>query len=254
MPGLGSLRDARGFTLTELLVTLAVLGLVMGAAAQLQVSSGLMLLRGENQAEAHQAARAVMLMEDDLRMTGYGYPISLTRITAATATSVTFWADVTNGSTTLSATANAGATTLTVGTNAGFKVGDTLYLINGNQWESRTIASLGGGTTITLAAATGASYPQGSQVGRAKQLVYAWAGGTLTKDSGDGAGAQVIATGIQTFQFSYFSAADTSISTPVSAANLPNIRRVRITATAQSAASLNRGAIAISSDVRPRNL
>ena len=110
-----------------------------------------------------------MLMEDDLRLAGYGYPTSQTKITTATATSITFWADVTGATAVLSATANAGATILTVNTTAGLKVGDTIYLINGNQWESQTISALGGGgTTVTISMATTTSYTQGTVVGRAQ--------------------------------------------------------------------------------------
>ena len=247
--------NAGGFSLADLLVSLAVLGLVMGAAAELQISGGTLVERGQNLAEALQAARAAMLMEDDLRLAGYGYPSSLTRITAATATSITFWADVTDASTALSATANAGVTNLTVDTTAGLKVGDTIYLINGNQSESKTVSALGGGgTAITLSAATTTSYPQGTIVGRPRQITYSWAGGTLSKDAGDGAGAQTIATAIQSFQFGYFDANDAAISTPVGAANLPSIRRISVAATAQSTATQNQGTVVVRSDVRPRNL
>ena len=67
-------RDQRGYTLTELLITVAILGLVMAAVLAVQMTSNTMFLRGENQAEAQQGARAAMLMEEDLRMAGYGCP------------------------------------------------------------------------------------------------------------------------------------------------------------------------------------
>src|SRR3989442_6144729 len=66
--------DRQGFTLTELLVTLAIMGLVMAALVGVQVSGNTLVLTGENQAQAQQAARTAMLMEEDLRLGGYGYP------------------------------------------------------------------------------------------------------------------------------------------------------------------------------------
>ena len=47
---------------------------------------------------------------------------------------------------------------------------------------------------------------------------------------------------------------DAALSTPVSAVNLPNIRRISVAATAQSTATQNQGAVVVNSDVRPRNL
>ena len=247
--------DSGGFSLADLLVSLAVLALVIGAAAELQISGGTMVGRGQNLAEALQAARAAMLMEDDLRLAGYGYPSSLTRVTTATATSITFWADITDASTALSATVNAGVTNLTVDATAGLRVGDTIYLINGNQSEDKTVSALGGGgTTMTISTATTTSYPQGTVVGRPRQITYSWAGGALSKDAGEGAGPQTIATALQSFQFGYFDANDAALSTPVSAASLPSIRRISVAATAQSTATQNRGTVVVNSDVRPRNL
>ena len=86
-------------------VMLAIMGLVMAALVGVQVSGNTLVLTGENQAQAQQAARTAMLMEEDLRLVGYGYPPALTAISAASQTSITFWADLNNVSTTLSAAA-----------------------------------------------------------------------------------------------------------------------------------------------------
>src|SRR2546422_969170 len=45
-------RDEHGFTLAELLITIAILGLVMAAVLGVQLTSSTMFLRGENQADA----------------------------------------------------------------------------------------------------------------------------------------------------------------------------------------------------------
>src|SRR6202011_3975266 len=91
-------------------------------------------LTGQNKTEAQQGARGTLLMEEDLRQAGYGFPantIANPVFSAASATSVTFWADLTNTSTTLSAAAASGDSTLTGTTGAGFASPNVIYLING---------------------------------------------------------------------------------------------------------------------------
>lgn len=62
----------RGFTLTELLVAVAVLGLIMTGLLTLMMSGNQTYLTGSNQADAQGAARAVLeRMTTDLREAGY---------------------------------------------------------------------------------------------------------------------------------------------------------------------------------------
>lgn len=255
--------DRRGFTLTELLVTIAILGLVMGAVLSVYMSGTTIGLTGENKAEAQQAARAAALMEEDLRLAGYGFPTYFPpsqpqpAITAASPTAITFWADLMNTSTTLTANVNAGTAALPVATTGGFAVNDPVYLINGTQFAQLTVGAIGA-TTITVnpnvACPAGAicppAYPQGAQLGRPRSVAYSWNAATLTltKDAGDGTGPQPLATGIQAFQLTYFDGNENPTAV------LANIRRIAITLTAQSAAALNRGTFTINSTVRPRNL
>jgi prepilin-type N-terminal cleavage/methylation domain-containing protein len=262
-------RDARGFTLTELLITMAILGLVMAAVLGVQLTSSTMFLRGENQAEAQQAARAAMLMEEDLRMVGYGCPelgcptpppgpLPQQKITAASVSSITFWADTLNVSTQLSAAVAAGATTLPVVNAAGIIVGDRIYINNGTTWETKVVtAKAANNLSLTVAALTNA-FPQGVQVGRPRLIAYTYtaATGTLTKDAGDGNGAQTLATGISGLTFGYFNnISDAPIGAPVSAANLTLIGRIQIQTTTLSAqAASGRSTYQINTNVRPRNL
>jgi len=267
-------RDEHGFTLAELLITIAILGLVMAAVLGVQLTSSTMFLRGENQADAQQAARAALLMEEDLRMVRYGCPDlgcptpppagAQQAISVASTTSITFWADTLNASTTLSAAVAAGAGALPVVDASGVNLNDRIYLNNGSTWETKVVTAKAG-NTLTVAALTNA-YPQGVLVGRPRRIVYAInaATGTLTKDAGDGNGAQTLATGVTGLTFSYFNtAADAAIpiaaGTPpaLSATNLLLIGRVQIRTTTQSALASGTGGFGtfqINSNVRPRNL
>ncbi len=247
--------DRQGFTLTELLVTLAIMGLVMAALVGVQVSGNTLVLTGENQAQAQQAARTAMLMEEDLRLVGYGYPPALTAITAASQTSITFWADLNNVSTTLSAALAAGGKTFTVAGGLGINPNDTIYLVNGSTSDALTVKTVVG-TTITVNTGPANAYPAGALVGRPLPVTYSWAGTTLSKDPGDGTGSQALATGVQVQQFSYFDTTDTAILASNVTANLANIRRVAITMTAQSTAPnpCNARSFTVTTYVRPRNL
>jgi prepilin-type N-terminal cleavage/methylation domain-containing protein len=67
--GLG---DQRGFTLAELLVVTALVGLVMAGVLSLLMSSNQSYQRGTNQVEAQQSARVVMArMAQEIREAGY---------------------------------------------------------------------------------------------------------------------------------------------------------------------------------------
>ena len=248
--------DRQGFTLTELLVTLAVMGLVMAALVGVQVSGNTLVLTGENQAQAQQAARTAMLMEEDLRLVGYGYPPALTAVTGASQTSITFWADLNNVSTTLSTAAAAGTKILTVAGGLGINPSDSLYLSSGSTSETQTVKTIVGPTITLNGTGLANAYPAGAVVGRPLPVTYSWAGNTLSKDPGDGTGPQTLATGVQVQQFSYFDTTDTAILTSNLAANLANIRRVAITMTAKSTAPnpCNARSFTVTTYVRPRNL
>jgi type II secretory pathway pseudopilin PulG len=246
----------QGYSLAELLVVCAVLGLVMAGVLTISMTGNTVALSGQNKTEAQQGARSTLLMEEDLRQAGYGFPTNTPAtpvFVSASATAVTFWADLTNTSTTLSAAASAGATTLPVVSGAGFAAPNVIYVVNGGQWETATVASATA-TTITLSGAGLVNaYPAGSQVGRPRQITYSWDGvGTLSKN--DGTGVQPAVTGVTAFQLSYFDSTETLIPSGSLSANLANIRRVAISMTVQSAAAQNRGTFSLNASVRPRNL
>lgn len=242
-----------GYSLAELLVVIAMLGLVMAGVLSVYLTGNTLALSGQNKADAQQGARATLQIEEDLRLAGYGYPPT-TAFVAATATSITFWADLTAASTTLTAAVAAGATTLAVTSGSGFAAGDTLYLINEAQWQTFAVASATA-TTITTTSGAVAAYPQGSQVGRPRQITYSWNGVNtpLLRDAGDGTGPQTAVTGVTAFQLDYYDGNDNLTS------NLAGIRRVRITMTVNRRPGPGPdprfdGTFKMVSSVRPRNL
>ena len=179
-----------GYSLAELLVVCAVLGVVMAGILTLSMTGSTVALTGQNKTEAQQGARSTLLMEEDLRLAGYGFPTNATAnpvFVAASATSVTFWADLTNASTTLTAAAAAGTGTLSVTNGAGFVSPNVVYVINQGVWETATVASATA-TSITLTAGLTNTYPAGAQVGLPHQITYSWDGvGTLSRNAGSGA-------------------------------------------------------------------
>lgn len=258
--------DARGFTLMEILIAMSTFLIVLFAIYTSFESSRSTYAAGEQKADIQQNARIAMeLMGADLRLAGYGFPTGAgNAITAAAATSVTFWGDLTGASTTImNVDVNPGATTLNVEDASGIQAGDTIYLINGGQWEQLTVQSVNTGAnpnTISTTAAVANAYPWGSQVGRPRQITYSWNAGTLSKDDGEGGGLQPLADNIQlpvapNTLFAYFDASDVQIGPPVGGANLANIRRITINLTAQSPQGWWRQqTFNIASDIRPRNL
>jgi type II secretory pathway pseudopilin PulG len=249
------LRDTRGFSLTELLVSCGVLGMVLAALGGVLTTGTQVSQDGNSRHEAQQAARAGLIMEEDLKLTGSGFPPAGLKITAATPTSVSFWADITGASTTLSANANVNDTTLNVQSAAGFAAGDVIYLINTDQFSTVTVGSAAG-TLITLnAPGSPVAYSQGVQVGRPKLIRFVWDNvNTLLKDAGEGGGLQPLAVGVTACNLTYFDANDIVILPANLNANLGNIRRIVVTLTAQSTGNQEQRSFSLTSSVRPRNL
>jgi Tfp pilus assembly protein PilW len=225
---------------------------------------------GEAKADIQQNARlAIEMIEADLRMVGYGYPTDpalvnpLVKVNAATGTSIDFWADINNASTILAADVNVGNTTFSVTNASGISVGNGIWLINGGTFDSFTVTGVNTGAnpnTITVSAAAARTYPRGIQVGRPMRIVYSYGaanGGTISKDSGDGGGAQALIDNVSAFSLQYFDMNDNTIAVPVAAGSLRNIRRITVDFTVRSARSAGPSgfqSFRISSDVRPRNL
>lgn len=248
-----ALHGPPGFALAELLVVLAILGLVMAAIQNVAMTGNTVALMAQNRAEVQQGARGALQMEEDLRMAGYGCPATLTVFTAASPTALTFWADLTNTSTTLTAAVTAGSQTINVAAVSGFTVGDTVYLINQATSEALNVSGVGATSLSVPTPGAVNAYAVGTQVGRPRQITYAWDGvSTLSRNAGDGTGAQPAVTGVTAFALTYYNATDTVIASP--GTNLAAIRRVAINLTVQSTATQNRSTFTLQASGRPRNL
>jgi prepilin-type N-terminal cleavage/methylation domain-containing protein len=93
---LSVLNSQRGFTLAELLVVTALVGLVMAGVLSLLMSSNQSYQRGTNQVEAQQSARVAMArMAQEIREAGYNPASSVTfnPIIAFSATGLTIQND-----------------------------------------------------------------------------------------------------------------------------------------------------------------
>lgn len=253
----GPLVEARGFTVVEIMIATGVFLILMYGIYNIFESSRTTYAAGEAKVDIQQIARVAMeRTATDLRLAGYGFPTGAGAITAATPTSISFWADLNNASTILTTNVNAGGTDLTVDNASGIQVRDVVYLINGGQTEQLTVSAVNLGTnTVSVATGATAGYPAGAQVTRPKLITYALDGSAIEKDDGEGGGSQPLTDDIQAFQLQYFDDTDTEILPGGLAANLGNIRRIRIAITVQS----QDGGVAtevytINSDVRVRNL
>lgn len=255
-------RGIPGYSLVELLIGAVLFLIILTAIYSVFESNRRTFAMGERKVEAQQSARIAMeALQTDLRLIGYGYPTDptlptpvLLKITAATVNSISFWADLNNRSTTLSADVAAAATILTVASASGVSAGETIWLINGGQFESCTVQSVAG-NTITVTAATSTAYPQATLVGRPRAVSYSWVADTktLSKDDGEGGAAQPLVTGVQTFTLRYFDTTDAEITAGL-AGKLKDIRRIMISLTVQSTLGANTQTFDLISDARPRNL
>ncbi|MFQ5899102.1 MAG: PilW family protein [Candidatus Methylomirabilia bacterium] len=252
-----------GFTLTEMLLVTAVLGLVLAAVLgvyQVSLRSYLFTTAGET---AQLSGRAVVdRIASEFRLINNSRSVSPGAITAATATTITFLAEINNDTldaagadATLTAPANAGDTEAQVSSAAGFSAGELLYVADGAISENQVITGIAG-TTLTLGASLDASYPAGSVARSVETVTYTLDGtGTLRRQVGGG-GAQPLASGVTAFQITYW----TGVTPPVEITDLTTqvnrdrVRELRVTLTSTAQSGDQTVSRTFRASVRPRNL
>ena len=259
----------RGYTLVELLVVVAILGLVAAAIGGVYQVSVQAYTRSSSLEDAQVGARAGLeRMVTELRLIGAfwtGATGAGTAITTATSTSITFMADV-NGDTVISGaetttTAAIASDSTTVVVNASatnvassFNVyqtatlNDYLYIADGATREVSRVSGVSG-STLTLATALYYSYTVGSLVRSVETVTYNFdaATGSLTRSVG-GSGASTIVDNVTGLTLTYFDATGTLLSAPVT---LASIREIQVSLTTQGSDGSRR---TLASRVRRRDL
>jgi len=203
-------KNQPGFSLLEMLISVAIAGIVMGAMYNLFITKQKILGVQDQVAEMHQAARVAMdFMVREFRMIGYGMPNSSwdgctapcppAKISGTpTTTSITFRGNLdatktnlTNdhacvtyvlGTTPSTMQCVTGLTTLTVDSTVGFNVGDTIYVEGQNysatpyvtHWYTATVQPTPPPTATTLPISPGLNfeYVRGSTVHVIQTVTY----------------------------------------------------------------------------------
>ncbi len=251
-----------GYTLAELLIVLAILGFVMAAVLGIYQTTQQSYLFATAGGDAQLTARSALdRIVSEFRMINNGRAASEGAITAATASSITFLADINNDTltsagaeATLAAAAGSGATSVQVSSGSGFSVGELLSITDGAIKETQTITAISG-TTLTLGAGLSQSYPAGSFVRSVETVTYNLSGSDLTRTVG-GSGAQPIASGVTGFQLTYWdgSVPPVQITDVSTQANRDGVREIRIQLTVSSKSGDQTVQRTMQAAARPRNL
>jgi prepilin-type N-terminal cleavage/methylation domain-containing protein len=206
--------NERGYTLAEMMVVCAIVGLVMASLLGLVLSGQQAFWYGTTQVDAQQTARvSIERMVKEIREAGY-YPqrpdTSPTTCTAAPCY-------------TFSAIATGSATAVTLQYD----------------WNGDGASSASGTVNDPILCATGTAC-------RGERVVYSFSSGALTRqEMGVDGTPLTIASGISSLAFTYFAEDGTATTVPA------DIRSIGVSVTAQTA---NRGAFVSMSDrIRIRN-
>lgn len=235
------LKNEAGFSLAELLVGIALVGIISLSAAQLMRVCLQTFTRASSLESSQTGTRAGLNgIATDLRYVGsYWVNTAGAAITSATTTSLTFRGDVdgntldaNGGETALTAAAAAGDTQVTVTSatdpygSPSFGVGGWMFIASGGNREVIQITGVAG-TVISFAQpGLTKSYPVGSVVRSVETITYAFnpsPTGTLIR-SVNGAAASVIVDNVSGLVFSYYDGSNP----PVTTTALASIRQINV--------------------------
>ena len=269
-----------GFTLAELLVTIAVLGLIMAAVLGIYTVTQRSTFVGTAAEDAQVVTRVTLeKIVTDLQLINAGRPTSAGAILTATSTSLTLLGDVDND--TLDAGGNNATLTKDLGTadgkamvssTQGFAVGELLsvqyfgtpkLMSSGAISETRQITSISGPNVFFALPALSNSYPKvGSIVRSVETVAYDYtnvAGGTLTRTMVGVIPAllpDTLATNCPTFQLTYWqgSVPAVQIPNPNTQALRNQIKEIRISLACRAQSGDQTALRTMTATVRPRNL
>jgi prepilin-type N-terminal cleavage/methylation domain-containing protein len=226
-------RNQHGFTLTELLVACAMIGVVMLGLFSLLRSGQQSYLVGTNQVEAQQALRlALARMSNEIREAGYCPTCGTGSPAIAAFPAIT------------------GPTSGTAPTSTGFTIQ--------NDWSSNWNGTSGIATSGTVNQVVMSSTSNStSNVTRGEQIIYSYSSGTLTRrEIGIDNTAVTVASNLASLSFTYLDASGTAF-TPTTGTQ-GNIRTVVVNVVGQpqvqaTAAPAGRVQVAMTDSVRLRN-
>ncbi len=192
----------------------------------------------------------------ELHMVGYGLTSDVA-ITSATATGITYRANTDDTTTSITNALAANATSLILSSATGFDDNQSVIvrdLDNGN-FDLDTVSDVTA-NIMTLNTGVTVAYPTTDAVvvSRYRTIAFAFNNGAhqITR-SIDGATATQFMQNVGNVTFAYRDGDGTAIATPVSNANLPNIREIDVTILFQDSddTSIN---ISLETEVRVRNM
>jgi len=260
----------KGYSLVELLIALAIAGLIGGAILGVYRVSQDTYIRASSLEAAQDGARAGLdRMANELRLVGsywVGANGAGNAITAASSTSITFMANVNDlympNATALEATAtsvvNGTSVPLSItasDTDDAFKVynnaalNDYIYIANGGTRDVRQITGIGSNTLTIALPPLSSTYPVGSLVRDVKTIAYTRNAGanTLTRTQGGDTTPDTLVDNVTALTFTYFKADGvTQTIDPVL------IREIQIALTVQSPDGSSRRYM--TTRVKPRSL
>lgn len=224
---MNKLKDRKGFTLVELMVSVVLASILMITFYTLLNNQQKTYNSQDLIVEMQQNARTMMdMLTREFRSIGYGIPTvdnpsEIAVISNATENSITFLVDLNNAKASLTADYTAGQTSLSVDTVAdtsadnyygNFQSGDTIYITDGNKWESTTVTSSSEGT-LNINAMTN-DFSQGSVLHIINTVTYSLnpsdhkhstdAATIKVTRSVDGATAQTVVDDIDYLEFKYY--------------------------------------------------
>jgi type IV pilus assembly protein PilW len=253
----GQVLNQKGFTLIELLVSMVISVIVLGGAVYV-FSKQNKVFRDENAGTNIRALGRVAMAEltKELRMAGYGFPEN-TGITAASSTSITYYANTDNITSSITANVSAGASTVVVGSGDGslFSANDDLVIYSArNQatWEDPTSSNLSvasvSGDTITLNGTTDNAYKasHGIVINTYHTITYNFDGSKITRAI-DGGTPQTVVPDVSAFTLTYYDNTGTATTT------VGDIQRIDITLTMTDPDVATDATLTFNSDVDIRN-
>jgi prepilin-type N-terminal cleavage/methylation domain-containing protein len=274
---------AAGFTLIEVLVTLVISTIVLGAVIQFLLTNARYRREAETRIEAQQGLRSALdAVVRDIRLAGACMQRNMTSLRPVAGTNSgtndtvslrigTLVNQACSARGTTSIAAAQGATTLTIDTTAGFVANGRAWVLHTDgSGEWATVRTVTSATVLTLMTGLSKAYPINSGVFGVQQRAYAIgasvAGTPWLTVSIDGATAQPIALWVNTLDVSYrlrrncganSNATCDTIALPTTQAEWKLVTDVVVTMTARAPSAARPGQFYTLSEtirVKPRNL